>query len=242
MTVTLLADGTIPRVAIWEGSDDLPWSDPVTYASRTIFHSDNTYLEAFYEHSLTINMAVCPGSLYVTHTLPSHGYAGIPFMVVQCNGGLLPPNSWLQFDPTKYYLRALFPTIDETAPRLFEYGSSNHFAFGLTSNTLPAFTADVTVTLLRPVSPDASPGIDIDPENGVIDLGGYNASSNKRIRVLPSTSGALGSIAKVGPTIDFTQAAGSVGLRLVDPDGVSYDLSNYTGSFAGSGGWPIAGI
>lgn len=82
------ADGSITggRVAIYESSDDAPWSDPLSYKTRVLFHSDLAYIArvATVTGSITFparsNPNAPPGFEIYGHQLAAHGLSGIPLV------------------------------------------------------------------------------------------------------------------------------------------------------------------
>jgi hypothetical protein len=82
MAIRFRADGTIPRAAIYEASDDAPFSAPLSHLSRVKFHTDFDYL-SFNSGTPTISTTVTVngslGHYQYTHDIGAHGAAGTPF-------------------------------------------------------------------------------------------------------------------------------------------------------------------
>lgn len=79
------ADGTIGRVAIYEDSDDNPWSDPLTYKSRVHFHSSLHYPARVSVVTGTYNFAAITGGAPIrigvsSATLFTHGLGFTPLV------------------------------------------------------------------------------------------------------------------------------------------------------------------
>lgn len=85
MGTTFKADGVIGRVAIYEDSDDLPWSDPLTYKSRVYFHSGLHYPARVGTQSGTYNFPARAGGAPIrigaeSVTVLSHGLGYTPLV------------------------------------------------------------------------------------------------------------------------------------------------------------------
>jgi hypothetical protein len=86
MAYRFRADGTTGVVAIYEASDDAPFTAPLSYASRVIFHSGLAYPAqiATITGSIVLPLrstAIVPiGFETYSHQLDAHGQSGIPFV------------------------------------------------------------------------------------------------------------------------------------------------------------------
>lgn len=86
MTYRFRAEAAAARVAIYEASDDLPWSDPFTYRSRVLFHSDLQYPARV--QTVTGSVTLSAGTQGATpavpvnrsYTLFAHNLDGIPLL------------------------------------------------------------------------------------------------------------------------------------------------------------------
>lgn len=78
------ADGTTGKVAIYEATDDNPFTDPLNYASRLLFHSDLAYPARIATITGSVSMPArnAPGSApYITsgsagYQVAAHGISG----------------------------------------------------------------------------------------------------------------------------------------------------------------------
>lgn len=81
MTVRLKADGSTGTVAIYTGTDDLPFTTPLSYVSRLRFHSDLDYPKIVSTITGSINLPAMSGNSerIHTYTLAAHGQGASPF-------------------------------------------------------------------------------------------------------------------------------------------------------------------
>lgn len=81
MAVRLKADGT-GKCAIYTGTDDLPFTSPLSYVSRLRFHSDLTYprFVSTYTGSISLSAIGANTTHQQTHVLTAHGLGGTPFV------------------------------------------------------------------------------------------------------------------------------------------------------------------
>lgn len=98
MTINLLVDGVQGKAAIYTGSDDLPFSSPLSYPDRVIFHTDLPTIGIV--NTVTVGATLAAQGItgtvnYVqgafTHTLFAHGQAGIPYVEGVITSGLSQP-------------------------------------------------------------------------------------------------------------------------------------------------------
>ena len=83
MPVILRADGQTGTVAIYTGTDDAPFDNPLGHVSRVRFHSDLDYPRTISIHTGTWTLpAVSAGSGFVkrSENLFAHGLSGTPFV------------------------------------------------------------------------------------------------------------------------------------------------------------------
>ncbi len=118
MAMRFRADGTIPRAAIYEASDDAPFSAPRSNLSRVKFHTDFDYI-SFNSGAPTINTTVTvngsDGHYQFTHDIGAHGTAGTPF----CFGRVFVSGAWQPLTGT-------VPVIQFVSP-----GETNLICFNL---------------------------------------------------------------------------------------------------------------
>lgn len=80
MPVRFRANGALGKFAIYEGSDDLPFTAPRSHLSRVHIHSDLDYLGFLPSRTFTTTVSVLTtvSSRSRTITLGPHGQAGVP--------------------------------------------------------------------------------------------------------------------------------------------------------------------
>lgn len=96
MTVNLLVDGVQGKGAIYTGSDDLPFTAPLSYPDRVIFHTDLPTIGIIGTYSVSVGLAAksitgtanyAPGS--ATIPILAHGQSGgIPYVEGVISSGL----------------------------------------------------------------------------------------------------------------------------------------------------------
>ena len=81
MTVRLKADGATGKVAIYTGTDDLPFDTPLSYVSRLRFHSDLEYpkVVSTLTGSISLPSMASNATRLHTYTIAAHGQTGQPF-------------------------------------------------------------------------------------------------------------------------------------------------------------------
>lgn len=87
MTVNLLIDGVQGKAAIYTGTDDLPFSAPLSYPERTLFHTDLPTIGIKSTTTVSVNTANLgvwggsePRSGRESIILFAHGQAGTPYV------------------------------------------------------------------------------------------------------------------------------------------------------------------
>lgn len=85
MPIKFRAEGSTGTVAIYESSDDLPFTAPLTYKSRVYFHSGLKYPARVATLTGTLSLPSRAGStppltFGADYTLAAHGRAGIPMI------------------------------------------------------------------------------------------------------------------------------------------------------------------
>jgi len=82
MAVTLKVDGTTGTVAIYTGTDDLPFTTPLSYVSRIRFHSELDYPRIISTHSgsFSLDATSSGATTEASYELFAHGLGGIPFV------------------------------------------------------------------------------------------------------------------------------------------------------------------
>lgn len=82
MPVRLRVDGTTGKVAIYTGTDDLPFDTPLSHVSRLRFHSDLEYPQVISVHTGSFNMPATVAQTSRQHSwrLFEHGLGGTPFV------------------------------------------------------------------------------------------------------------------------------------------------------------------
>lgn len=91
MTIRFRADGTTGKVAIWDGTDDAPFTSPLSHIDRLHFHSDLPAIKVQSVHTGTVTLAACDSgtqalsgnylvSVFETKTLFAHGISGTPYV------------------------------------------------------------------------------------------------------------------------------------------------------------------
>lgn len=80
MSIRFQADGVAGKFAIYDGPDDLAFTDPKSYLSRVHVHSDLDYLGFLPARTFTTSVTVLTtvSSRSRTITLGPHGQAGVP--------------------------------------------------------------------------------------------------------------------------------------------------------------------
>lgn len=95
MTINLYVDGVNGKAAIYTGTDDLPFSAPLSYPSRVLFHTDlptigivttATVGVTLSAKSITGTANYAPGQQSIA--LFAHGQAGIPYVEGVITSGL----------------------------------------------------------------------------------------------------------------------------------------------------------
>jgi len=82
MAVRFKARGSDGRVAIYTGTDDDPFDEPLSNMSRVLFHSDLQYPRIVREWSGTLSLPgrAAASSSNASHTLFAHGLPGTPLV------------------------------------------------------------------------------------------------------------------------------------------------------------------
>ena len=147
MAVRLKADGATGKVAIYTGTDDLPFDTPLSYVSRLRFHSDLEYPRVISTHTGTVSLpavGAATGYRLVTHTLFAHGLGGAPFVEgTLALGGVNVP--WLGSVPAA--------TSASGPARWLHLGADatniicREYSYGPRSNTFGALSVNWTVYL-----------------------------------------------------------------------------------------------
>lgn len=94
MTVRLRADGTTGTVAIYTGTDDDPFTSPLSHIARLRFHSDLDYPRVVSTLTGSVSLPSMSGNSdrFNTNVIAAHGQAGKPF----CEGYIT-----VDADPTR---------------------------------------------------------------------------------------------------------------------------------------------
>lgn len=149
-TVKMRARGSDGKVAIWTGTDDDPFNDPLANLSRVRFHSDLFYPKVIYEvgsddagmdtldlPSRSANSS-SNNSGHPTHTLFSHGLSGTPlvFGYVVIGGEHVPlagsvPVQWTSHGWCRLCALGADDTNVKIAESFFCYQSSGFSAISL---------------------------------------------------------------------------------------------------------------
>lgn len=82
MPIRLKADGQTGKVAIYFGTDDEPFENPLDHVARLRFHSDLEYPAVVSKHTGTVSLTSMGANTIqeTTHVLFAHGQGGIPFV------------------------------------------------------------------------------------------------------------------------------------------------------------------
>lgn len=212
-----------------------PFDNPASNRNRVLFHSDNDYLEVFYDETVTLSLgAFTSGGAEVEHAIPNHGLGSVPFCALIYAGEIYAGDQidgamTIQKTSTGWRTLELVPST--TGGKIVER------RFGTTTNSTPATSINVTVRMIR-VAPvlDASHAFDINPESGVYQFGfgKFSTAGNPKIKLTNGTP--VYRLPKFGRSID---SVGS-GLRICRPDGTNDDFWSYSGSFANPGSWGVS--
>lgn len=210
--------------------DDAPALDPLSYLTRTLFHSDLDYLEAHYDRTVTLTLpAFTDPALERTHALPAHGQGVVPWGFMSIGGAVADGAHLAQ--SSGYQQRWLELDVTETGVAIYERVSKD-----VGATPLPALVVTIRVVLMRPAAAVAgADAFTIDPQAGFIQFGRgkFHTDGAPKLRV---TSGVpVAWFPAVGPSIDSVGA----GLRIVRPNGEVQSLYGYGGAFAGSGGYKV---
>jgi hypothetical protein len=100
MTIRLRARGSDGRVAVYTGTDNLPFEDPLAHLSRVKFHSSLDYPKVIDERTVnvtfprrnnptgsTTGINSSSGVSVATYTLFAHGRPGFPWVIASFNIG-----------------------------------------------------------------------------------------------------------------------------------------------------------
>jgi hypothetical protein len=140
------------KVAIYEASDDLPFTDPLNHLGRVKFHSDLDYIKIVNVIDYTLNLPAIPtagsgqgsggrqGLRTNLYTLGPHGRAGIPFVigeftlggvkVASCGSVPVGFESTLFAGAADYYNRWIALGSDATNITVYEYSVQQGFNGG----------------------------------------------------------------------------------------------------------------
>jgi hypothetical protein len=81
--IRMAIDGSVGKVGVYTGSDDLPLYAPRSYLPRVLFHSDLDYpaVIATYSGTVSLGATTANGRRLNTFRVQAHGLAGIPWVV-----------------------------------------------------------------------------------------------------------------------------------------------------------------
>lgn len=210
--------------------DDAPALAPLSYLTRTLFHSDLDYLEAYYDQTVTLTFPSLASTVVErTHALPAHGAGVVPWGFMSI-GGVVADGAYLA-QSSGYQARWLELDVTENGVEIYERVYRD-----VSATALSALTLTIRVVLLR-VAP-AVAGADaftIDPQAGFIQFGHGKFSTDGFPKLRVTAGVPVAWFPAVGPSIESSGA----GLRIVRPDGSLQSLYGYAGTFLGSGGYKV---
>lgn len=215
-----------------------PLNDPVAHLSKVRFHSDFDYYQVHSDTSgIVVNHAlVATASTLVASQPPitrvgqivqtninllAHGLPYIPAYMIVSGPSLIGQSSIIQ--ATSDGLRRVSPWANSTHIGLFDVGISG-------ANNLPAMNRTYRVIVYRQPVADGDYMADIDPPNGVLNLGyGKWRGDLKQLRQAVLADASPFDV-PLGRTSDIRNGTS----RTVLADGTTYTSPLYDGSFTGS--------
>jgi len=213
-------------------NDRAPFLNPASYARYLLFHSASEFMRVSYDQSKTITFpdAGGKGSYSKEWPFPNHNLGKIPVALIAIGPAML--ISAQPFQVAGRSKRSIELKITASGFTVVENVSKWY------SDPLPAITRTVRVIALDilPAGSDASP-FTFDMRTGAVRFG-YGRFSNAGpplIKAAKSGAGVQFRIPKPGPTLDTDNG----GIKHVGPDGSTFSFGEYSGSFSGSGGWPV---
>lgn len=204
--------------------DLAPFTNPEDHYAHTHFHSDNDYLEIFYDDADTLTLASSSSVGTTTHMSGTHGLGSVPHGFLLLNGQPVQGHAISVAVANYNSVRSFELVIDATTVSVRE---TRRIGVG---NPVPAITVDLRILLLRAApSSDPTYAVRIDPDNGVMSFGygKFSIQGNPKLKL--TTGSELFKIPAIARSIDTSGQT----LRMVRPDGSTLDLFGYSGSFAG---------
>ena len=209
-------------------NDRGPFLSPNANPEAILFHSDQTFMQVAYDEQRTITFQDMTGRFGhdKEHAFPNHGLGYIPHAMAVVNGNVMISGQPIQIGGGT---RTLFLTVTASGVSIREK------VVKWWQDSMPAITRTIRIVILGRMVPTLSNSFEINCATGLVQFGYGKIRNNGPDLVKGVKSGASQFlIPKPGPSLDTTGA----GLRHVSPDGtrVSY---LYSGTFTGSGGWPV---
>lgn len=213
-------------------ADRQPFLNPTAFAQFLLFHSGAQFLRVAYDKSATLPLADASGKFgYIkSWPFPAHNLGKIPICLAIVGTTALVGTQLVQVTGNASRSITLIATasgfsIEERVRKYYK-------------TPLAGLTVSVRIVALEIMQPVVgSAPFEIDMSRALVSFGSgrFSNTGPDVIKAAKSGLGVQFYIPKPGPSMDVDNGA----LRLVRPNGERTDIGTFSGTFAGSGGWPI---